>query len=661
MPFKNKEQVVSSAQEKVNAWVAFEDLNRREKKIYKDYLDTQQKQEEQANIEEQILNEDIVTGQSKENIDKIQEEVSTSQQLLLIKSQLKQTEKELNKAKNWQWNTVKDVVKIYFKELFQKIYNRIDATTSWKYSHLDKNHIAWLIAKSNTLLANAKDYKSQLVTGDLDEAKRFMPPNIFDDASFYIPDVKKWDFDNKKDISIAQKESTPVVCDNTNKVIEHDGTLWEQFAENGVLWALNAWLEKAWAGPEMRSRAYKVGNLVRWATKLFWWIRAGWNFLKSSFNAAFKWWSFADVAKYWSILVWWYVLWPSIDKLVRWWDTSRQAAEIFWASVGKTPAEIKENTQDTELNIDAKISAELFKDIPRKDWKEFTNEQWAIDFEKFKWYLLEKDELEGTRYKALQEIEQSNSLWRIQNFLTGMGINGLYITQKIKNNPDETITKTYEEAKKRWDEVAETYNWEDSAKVRPMIETIDAEMVKNNDPSYTSFKEKKMDIEKELNILYIKHENARPIKITYNTTSKQVEIESYQQKSILELWNTPGIQTSYTTESRKTTDHNEAIRINNLVNFLTAPQNQLINRSQVDKPFHESSIKWDIEFEKANRRESFKQLNRDWNLKDISVLNDSFRSPRFKELYPSIANDKTEFINRLNSLKKSNGTSLWKA
>gem|GEM_PF-6638204 len=68
-----------------------------------------------------------------------------------------------------------------------------------------------------------------------------------------------------------------------------------------------------------------------------------------------------------------------------------------------------------------------------------------------------------------------------------------------------------------------------------MIETIDAEMVKNNDPSYTSFKEKKMDIEKELNILYIKHENARPIKITYNTTSKQVEIESYQQKSILEL------------------------------------------------------------------------------------------------------------------------------
>gem|GEM_PF-6080529 len=80
--------------------MAFEDLNRREKKIYKDYLDTQQKQEEQANIEEQILNEDIVTGQSKENIDKIQEEVSTSQQLLLIKSQLKQTEKELNKAKN---------------------------------------------------------------------------------------------------------------------------------------------------------------------------------------------------------------------------------------------------------------------------------------------------------------------------------------------------------------------------------------------------------------------------------------------------------------------------------------------------------------------------------------------------------------------------------
>jgi hypothetical protein len=60
-------------------------------------------------------------------------------------------------------------------------------------------------------------------------------------------------------------------------------------------------------------------------------------------------------------------------------------------------------------------------------------------------------------------------------------------------------------------------------------------MIKNTDPNFAEFKAKRMDIEKELNILYIKHEKARPIKITYNTTSKQIEIETYQQKSTLEL------------------------------------------------------------------------------------------------------------------------------
>jgi hypothetical protein len=94
------------------------------------------------------------------------------------------------------------------------------------------------------------------------------------------------------------------------------------------------------------------------------------------------------------------------------------------------------------------------------------------------------------------------------------------------------------------------------------------------------------------------------------------------------------------------------------MNFLIGPQSPIINKSTVEKPFHLSSLKWDIEFEKENRREALKQLKYN-NLKDISVLNDSFRSPRLEELYPSIANNKQAFINWLNNFKK-NGKSIWK-
>ena len=53
-----------------------------------------------------------------------------------------------------------------------------------------KEHISTMIDKIVTLLDNSGDYISQVVTGDIDEAKKFFPPNVFDDASYYIPDTQ---------------------------------------------------------------------------------------------------------------------------------------------------------------------------------------------------------------------------------------------------------------------------------------------------------------------------------------------------------------------------------------------------------------------------------------------------------------------------------------
>jgi len=667
MGLKSKEQAVANAQEKIESWIAFDDLTHREQRLYGKYLAEQKNNEETVIAEQQTadettqavqkeLEEKITTTQTTTETKKLNESISLSRQLTTLKGQLQTEKEELCLAKSGQGKEVKEVVKEYFNENFNIVDNRITETLSWDYSNLKKTHIQGLIAKATTLLASARDYKSQLVTGDIDEAKRFFPPNIFDDANFYVPDVKPGDFDkNKTKVDIDNTNN--VVCNTTNNVVEHNGTVGEQFAENGALWALNAGLETMWAGVETRSRAYKIGNLVRSATKVFGTLRAGWKFLKSSYDAVFNKGSFGDVAKYGWILAWWYVLWPSIDKLVRWWDTSKQAAELFWITTGKTTIDNKSIQTDKELNMDAKVSAGLFESIPRKDWKEFTNDKWTIDFEKFKWYLLNKEGLEWSRYKLLQEITQSNSTSRVQNFLTDMGINGLYITQKIQNNPKETITKTYEEAKRRWDAIAEKYDRNDAANIKPLLDNIEIDMKKNNDSSYSSFKEKRMDIERELNILYIKHPKAHPITITYNKSSQQLEVGTYNQRSPIDIWTAPWISTPYNNEPRKTTNHNEAIRIGNLINFLTDPQSQITNRSQVDQPFHISTL-WDIEFLKANRREATKQL-KGWDLKDISVLNDSFFSPRFEELYPSIADNKQEFINWLNNFKK-NGKSIWK-
>jgi hypothetical protein len=50
-------------------------------------------------------------------------------------------------------------------------------------------HIQAMCIKLNTILADSNDYISQGITGDLDEANKFFPPNFFNDAGFYTPDV----------------------------------------------------------------------------------------------------------------------------------------------------------------------------------------------------------------------------------------------------------------------------------------------------------------------------------------------------------------------------------------------------------------------------------------------------------------------------------------
>lgn len=611
-----------------------------------------------------------VTQETNKNITTLKNELSLEQYLLQTEEKITDTKKRLRFLKRWESREVKNTVKHIIKRL-EKAEDLIDKFKRYerKFGREDikAKHIQAMCIKLNTILADSNDYVSQGITGDLDEANKFFPPNFFDDAGYYTPDVvpsnktltnqvgninNKWDTiqDN------TTETNNDNICKKTNEVVADTWTLEEQFSKNGALWALNAGLESAGAGVEMRGRAYKVGNLVRSATKVFGTLRAWWKFLKSSYDATFGKGKFSDVAKYGGMLAWWYVLWPSIDKLVRWWDTSQQAAELFWLATGKKLT--KTEQQDKELEMDAKVSAGLFETTPRKDWKIFTDDKGVINFEALKGYLFQKEWAEWSRYKLLEEITQSNNTARVQNFLTDMWINSLYIAQKIKNNPEETITKTYEEAQKRWNEIAEKYDRNDAANIKPTLDKIEQKMILKKDNNFVSFKEKRMDMERELNVLYTKHPKAKPISIAYNEESQQLEVGSYKQKTQIDLWVSPWIRTPYNTEQRKTTDHNEAIRMGNLMNFLTDPQSQITKRSQVDQPFHISTI-GDIEFLKADRRESTKQLNKDGNLKDISVLNESFLSSDTKRLYPSIANNKQEFVNWLNNCK-INGKSIWK-
>ena len=110
-----------------------------------------------------------------------------------IKDQIRDVRKQVRFAASGEGKDVR-AVKNYIFEWLDLATKRVNKYKRYhrKFDEservLDPNHEAAMFAKIATLLANSKDYVSQAITGDIDEAKKFFPPNVFTDASYYIPD-----------------------------------------------------------------------------------------------------------------------------------------------------------------------------------------------------------------------------------------------------------------------------------------------------------------------------------------------------------------------------------------------------------------------------------------------------------------------------------------
>lgn len=590
-----------------------------------------------------------------------------------IKEDIRDIKKQVRFTARWEGKDVR-VVKRYIFEWLDLATKRVNKYRRYhkKFDEservLKREHEAVMFAKIDTLLANSKDYISQWVTGDLDEARKFFPPNIFNDASFYIPD--KWPSPKTREQQIAtnygdtssEYRNTQICQDN--RIILWKWDLKERFAQNGLLWAIDTWLDKAWASDNTRSRAYQVGNVVWWVAKLWFLAYNGWNFVKSSFGSLFgkaeeRWKNLKDTAKYGALLAWGYVFGPSIDKLVKGWDTSVWAANLMGNMGAKVEWSLNwlSSKEKIEISTHTAVCEKLFWDYNWSQVQRFTNTKWEIDFNLYKSYIEQTEGINSEKYNLL--IEQQHARPQLQKFLLWMGMGATYITTKSKLNPTEKFNKLFEENKREADEFVEDYILgTDKANIIPELDTIEAQMNSLQDPQLASFKKQKHDIERQVNILHRKHTQARPIKVYYNTSNSQLELESYNQKTQLTIDSSnPSIQSKFNNTERKTSTSNEAWRVAHLVNFLTDPKHKLVNGTKDQYPYN-ISFTGDIEFSKDDWRNSLKNLKSDWFM-DVSVLEDSLFSPRFKELYPSIHSNKKEFAQWLNTFKKTDGTSLW--
>lgn len=607
-----------------------------------------------------------------------------------IKDQVKMIKKQVRFATRGEGKDSRAVKRYIIERLnladkrvnkYQRYHKKFDE----KDYILKPEHEVAMFAKISTLLTNSKDYVSQAITGDLDEAKNFFHPNIFKDASFYIPDRtpsqstrnrQVWIWYEQLSASWVNEYTNAQIC-TKNRILLGKGTIQERFAQNGLLWALDGGYENLWASPETRSRAYQVGNMIWSATKLVGGIWAGRNFLKSSWNtitgkkdAQGKGYA-GSMAKYGAILAWGYVLGPSIDKLIKGGDTSVWAANLLGntgatveTSDGKAITDTKELSEEEKnlLILNTKVSKELFGNISWSEMVTFTDSNGKIDYEKYKLYLEAKEGTQGERYKLL--VQQEKARPTLQNFvfaLTGK----TYLESKAKLYPNEKFETNFEELKREADEFVEDYDGSDSANMRESITTIEQKMEVAGDANIVEFKKQKQQIERQLNILYLKHPKAHPISVEYNATTKLIEVGSYAQTTSVNIASgTPQIVSPYTTIPWNTDSQspNEVWRLANLTNFLTDPRNKFVDGSGESKePFNVSMFKGDVEFARNTQRDIIKNLEFK-EMRDITVLQDSFFSSRLQELYPSIMNKKTnkkQFTDWLNSFKKSNGDSLW--
>ena len=149
----------------------------------------------------------------------------------------------------------------YINEWLDQAQAIIDKNRKYdrKFSDHDvrrKEHISTMIAKIVTLLDNSGDYISQVVTGDIDEAKKFFPPNVFDDASYYIPDTQPHEKKKGKDGPASRK------LNNIEELTSDSSSVRAQFERHGAFGLANAGLEALGAPYDLRYRTGQVGNML---------------------------------------------------------------------------------------------------------------------------------------------------------------------------------------------------------------------------------------------------------------------------------------------------------------------------------------------------------------------------------------------------------------
>jgi len=704
--WKDREQVIVSAQAKIDAWSSFDELNNREKRLYSRYLAEQKNNDdivvtEQKAVEEITQTEQkdvetaIATKQTKEETKKLNESISLSQQLTTLQSQLQTEKEQLNNARSGQWKEVRKVVKEYFNDGFKKIDNRINETLSWDYSNLNKTHVQWLIAKTTTLLVSARDYKSQLVTGDIDEAKRFFPPNIFDDANFYVPDVKKWDFDKKKNDINNNKETNPSNydrkqdCDPKNYMKFNSGK--EAFAYSPLAWIQHQ-------ANSLNSND-GVGKYIGWTEKwLLVWASRSWLQIADLAIKWFLWWK--SISK--TVKGIWEMFWAGDDKKKRdearkelkgwlgywagWfgysqierWKLWREYAwwailqgEGFW---NKDAGKEANETTNYPIQTSTLLGRVPFSDLATMLTYDNSGKVESINLPLLKQYIDTANISESDRKlmrTAYESLEKTQNMDAIKSAFATVGLNKDTIEKSINDPKKSTFIyryKTYndkilEEEKKKKEKInnsGEVYDGKDIANVKPHLAQIEKDITDLTlKAKYT--KEFQARLERKLNILYMQHPKSGPISIYFDKTTNKLNLKSYNQIDTLDILSEKNlISTPYSATSRAASSLEEVINIGQLHNLLIAPAPLWFAwASTIENPFNLSytETERDIEFNQTDRWTAMKRLSFKQGT-DTNILEDT-RANNFDENFPSINNKKSEFINWLNSFKK-NGKSIWK-
>lgn len=619
-------------------------------------------------------------------------ETNTQNQLRFsaLLSTISEVKSELTDAKYRRGKEVRKTVR-YIKERFDKLEFNIKEVQSGKYTNLKQQHINWLILKTQTLLHDATDYKSQLVTGDLDEAKRYFPPNIFNDAWYYIPDIKTGDFDKKK--SNTQTIDTQVTtydrkqdCDPKNymkfnsgkEALAYSPLAWvqhqaNQINSNGYIGETGKWLLVWWsrAIPKVADLVIKWvlwWNTIKNTAKGIWWaLRAGWD--KAARDKALW-----EIGKWAAFGAWRF--WYSQIKRGKLWREYAGSAILEKEWFRKPTNNIEANTQ---LNYPARTSTLLWM-IPF--WVlspmlhyNSNGKVESIDMPLLKNHIQTSNLTDKDRQimlSAYEYLEKEKDMKAIQSAFNTVGLDKNTIEQNINDTSkwsfiywykeyNDKITQEEKKKKEKINNSGEVYDGKDIANVKPYLEQIDRDITepKIKEKYTVGFQSR---LEKKLNILYMQHPKSAPIEIYFDKTTNKLNLKSYNQISTLDILSEKDIiSIPYSATSRSASSLEEAVNIGQLMNLLTAPNPiGFAGASQKEDPFNIArETERDIEFSKTSLRDRNTIKNLEFKKYiDTNILDDT-RFNNFDVNFPSINNNKSWFINWLNEFKK-NGKSLWK-